>query len=79
MYRRLFNLVKRQIPRISDTELIALTSGNTSIDRDILLGKVVIPSFKSKRDKLSDSSVNNLLSDYDHSKIYPNSNKKTIG
>ena len=75
MYRRLFDLVKRRIPRISDTELIALTSGNTSIDRDILLGKVVIPTFSQKENKLSDSSVNKFLSEYDHNRIYPNTNK----
>ena len=39
MYRRLFNFVKNKIPRISDTELIALRSGDTSIDRQILNGK----------------------------------------
>ena len=40
MYRTLFKLVKRKIPKISDTELIALRSGNTSIDRDILSGTI---------------------------------------
>ena len=43
MYRTLFKLVKRKIPKISDTELIALRSGNTSIDRDILSGTINYP------------------------------------
>ena len=43
MYRLLFNFVKRKIPRISDTELIALRSGDVSIDRQILEGRVVLP------------------------------------
>ena len=43
MYRRLFSLIKGKIPKISDTELIALRSGNTSLDRSILEGKVIFP------------------------------------
>ena len=39
MYKYLFNSVKRKIPKISKTELIALRSGNTSLDRQILEGK----------------------------------------
>ena len=46
MYRLLFKFVKNKIPKISETELIALRSGNTSIDRDILLGKVNLPDKK---------------------------------
>ena len=41
--RRLFNFVKSKIPRISDTEMIALRSGNTSLDRSILQGKIRYP------------------------------------
>ena len=43
MYKSLFKFVKRKIPKISDTELIALRSGNTSLDREILQGKVAFP------------------------------------
>ncbi len=43
MYRQFFNFVKNKIPRISDTELIALRSGDVSIDRQILQGKVTLP------------------------------------
>lgn len=32
----LFNFVKSKIPRVSSTELVALRSGNTSLDRQIL-------------------------------------------
>ena len=35
MNRLIFNSVKKLIPKISETELIALRSGTTSIDRDI--------------------------------------------
>ncbi len=33
---KLFDFVKSRIPKISNTELIALRSGNISIDRQIL-------------------------------------------
>ena len=36
--KRIFNAVKRLIPKISDTELIALKSGTTSIDRELFEG-----------------------------------------
>ena len=36
MYRDLFPLVNSRIPKISDTEMIALQSGRTCVDRDIL-------------------------------------------
>jgi acyl-CoA dehydrogenase len=40
MYRFAFNQVKRIIPKISETEIIALKSGGVSIDREIFQGKV---------------------------------------
>ena len=39
----LVNMVKTKIPKISNTELTALRSGNTSIDRSILLGSLKLP------------------------------------
>ena len=46
MYKKLFGLTKKIIPRISDTELIALRSGTTSLDREIFMGKVKYPKFQ---------------------------------
>ena len=40
MYNLIYKNVKKIIPRISETELLALRSGTTSIDREIFLGKV---------------------------------------
>ena len=40
MYRQIFNRVKKIIPKISNTELIALRTGTVSIDREIFQGKV---------------------------------------
>ena len=39
MYKFIFKEVKKLIPKISSTEMIALTSGHTSIDREILKDK----------------------------------------
>ena len=53
MYRYIFNRVKKIIPKISDTELIALRSGTTSLDREIYSGSVNlnnIPNY-TKKDK----------------------------
>ena len=41
MYSQLFLRVKKIIPKISPTELIALRSGGVSIDRDIFSGKII--------------------------------------
>ena len=46
MYRPIFNLVKKIIPKISETELIALRSGTTSLDKEIFQGKVQLPDLK---------------------------------
>ena len=77
MYRYIFNRVKKIIPRISDTELIALRSGTTSLDREIYKGSVNInnmPNFTEKEDKLKSlmPSVNSLLSIYGEEPVYPN-------
>ena len=41
---RTFNFIKKIIPKISNTELTALRSGTTSIDREIFCGKVNLPN-----------------------------------
>ncbi len=74
MYKKLFDAVKKKIPRISETELIALRSGNTSIDREILQGKVNYPKKFNYTNKFSDKIVDNLLYNFDNTKIYPNNN-----
>ena len=77
MYRYIFNRVKKIIPRISDTELIALRSGTTSLDREIYNGTVNlqnIPNFTEKEEKLTSlmPGVNSLLSIYGEDPVYPN-------
>lgn len=74
MSRTIFNFIKSKIPRISPTELIALRSGNTSIDRSILLGKLEFPKKIETVKKFPDDKLNDLLTKFDGSKIYPNNN-----
>ena len=40
IYKELFKRVKKIIPKISETEIIALKSGGVSIDREIFKGKI---------------------------------------
>ena len=74
MYSRLFKYVKNKLPRISDTEMIALKSGTVSIDRDILSGKINFPQKKTHIYKFPEDRLVNLFEKYDNSKIYPNDN-----
>jgi len=71
----LFKVIKRIIPKISDTELIALRSGTTSIDRDIFRGHVPIANAKNpytvNENKLYDK-LDNFLEQYGDKEIaYP--------
>ena len=79
---RLFNSVKRLIPKISSTEMIALKSGNTSIDRDILLGKFNFPKKKDLQYKFSENKIETLFREFyitqnanpEDTRVYPNNN-----
>lgn len=72
MYKSIFNRVKKIIPKISDTELIALKSGTTSLDKQIFMGKVHYPKKIPTATKISNESVTNLLKKYGHHEnIYP--------
>ena len=75
MIRYIFNSVKNIIPKVSDTELIALRSGSVSIDRDIMSGKVILPVFKNNDlNKFPKNKIDDLCSNFDNSIIYPNNN-----
>ena len=74
MYNALFKTVKRMIPRISDTEMIALRSGTTSIDRQILEGKISLPKPPIVVNKLPQEKLHGLFKIFDHTQVYPNEN-----
>ena len=77
MYQRIFNLVKSIVPRISETELIALRSGNTSIDRQLFKGYVNTSNFKYPMNEtrvFPTEKIDNLLKKYNNDVVYP-SNK----
>ena len=71
LYKNIFNVVKSKIPKISDTELIALKSGTTFIDRSILKGKIIYPEKKKIENKFSEEKINSLLDNYNNCQIYP--------
>ena len=79
--QRVFRTVKSIIPKISDTELIALRSGTTCLDKDIFLGKVNTDNIKAPQieRKFYDSHVTKLLQEYGHvDPVYPNENHKEV-
>ena len=79
--RRVFNQVKRIIPKISDTELIALRSGTTCIDKEIFLGKVNISNVKQRKieNKFDDRKVDELIEKYGKiEKVYPSDKSDEI-
>ena len=80
MYKYLFRRVKSILPKISDTEIIALQSGGVSIDREIFKGKIDYkklydPSTLKKftdHEKTFISSTDKLLELFGEEKMYPN-------
>ena len=75
MYKSIFTQIKKRIPKISSTEMVALTSGGTSIDRQILQGNVCdLPKPLVKLDKFPKNILHHLLTKFDNTKIYPNEN-----
>jgi acyl-CoA dehydrogenase len=78
MYRYIFNQVRFIIPRISETELIALRSGGVSIDRQIFEGKLLCfqPGLAMQVGRLDTADIVNLdslLKKYGSQSIYPSS------
>jgi hypothetical protein len=63
MYKILFNKVGRIIPKISQTELIALRAGGVSIDRDIFSGKINYDKLKKHHNNNQNDNQNNNQND----------------
>lgn len=79
MYKRLFINVKKIIPKISETEIIALKSGGVSIDREIFKGRVNYKKLLNgkninkinKNEEHFIKSTNELLKQIGEDNIYP--------
>ena len=80
MYKQLFKKCKSLLPRISETELLALKSGTTSLDRQIFEGKVSYPKKKEITPHFQDDTkIHNLLKKYGQIKnVYPDGPYKQI-
>ena len=81
MRRFIFNNIKSKIPRISDTERIALNSGTTSIDRELFEGKVKKHKFNiddSILDFTLQKRTDKILKKYKNQKIYPFTDVKDL-
>ena len=79
MYKKIFSMVKKIIPKISETEIIALKSGGTSIDQYIFQGKMNYQTLFSpiKKPILSKKTQDDLHSIFKitgEGNIYPNKN-----
>mgnify|MGYP001389682288 FL=1 len=75
----LFRKVKEMIPKISATEMIALQSGTTSLDREIFKGIVKYPEFKKQPENVFDKKkIDTLLKTFPQQHIYPDSDYKTL-
>ena len=79
MYKKIFNHVKRIIPKISETEIIALKSGGTSIDRYIFEGKMNYQQLYSPINhptlsKKTEDDLHSLLKITGEDNIYPSKN-----
>ena len=77
-YRKVFNIVKSIIPKISETEIIALKSGGVSIDRELFNGKVdynkLYKPILINPDKNMETETIDLLRSVGSENIYPNEN-----
>uniref|UniRef100_A0A6C0IWV3 Acyl-coenzyme A dehydrogenase n=1 Tax=viral metagenome TaxID=1070528 RepID=A0A6C0IWV3_9ZZZZ len=76
MYRQIFNRVKKIIPKISNTELIALRTGTVSIDREIFQGKVNLEKRLTLDHKFNKKNIIDIVNKVGNNKIYPNPNYK---
>lgn len=83
MSLRLFNFAKSLIPRISSSELIALQSGSTSIDRDIFEGQIKTNNINYTKDKTPlyqnfKDKARILCNNYKQSQVYPSFRTKQL-
>jgi len=79
MYRSIFNKVRAIVPKISDTELIALRTGDTHLDRHIFEGNYRIPKKLDKHEtKFDETRITHLLNTYGNHTVYPSQDTQQI-
>lgn len=85
LHRSIFKRIKKIIPKISETEIIALKSGGTSIDRELFQGKINYNKFFSPIQKHNynenikmNTNIDHLLQITGSEPIYPKNNIKDV-
>ena len=81
MYRKLLNTSKKLVPRISETESVALNSGTTSIEKFFFKGKMTKDYLRKNykypvinSDSIINTGVNELCNSIDDYNIYQKKN-----
>tara|TARA_Y100000816_G_scaffold292623_1_gene289216 strand:- start:3372 stop:5387 length:2016 start_codon:yes stop_codon:yes gene_type:complete len=79
MQKYIFKKVKSIIPKISNTELMALRSGTTSIDREIFEGKLKKRKFRNEIPRVFDpKKLDILIKNFPDQVIYPTENHEKL-
>ena len=84
LHRSLFKQIKKIIPKISETEIIALKSGGTSIDKYIFQGKMNYPELfapipkQERTNSTIDKNIEDLLNLTGSNVVYPKNNIKEV-
>ena len=77
--KNVFERVKKMIPRISETEMIALQCGTTSIDRELFKGKVEKKKFQPIKHQMFEKELlDELIIKYPKQHIYPSSDHESL-
>ena len=77
--KKILEITKKFIPKISDTELIALKSGTTSLDREILQGSITKQLKVVKNpNQFSSTKIDQLVSKFKNEIVFPNKKKDEI-
>ena len=84
LHRSLFKQIKKIIPKISETEIIALKSDGTSIDKYIFQGKMNYPELfapipkQERTNSIIDKNIEDLLNLTGSNVVYPKDNIKDV-
>jgi len=84
IYRKIFRIVKSILPKISETEIIALKSGGVSLDRELFQGKVdykkLFTPIQNPVEDIShmDEKTKELLKRIGSESIYPKDNIQDV-